>query len=140
MTDTVERVVGKPRDLPDWLLCHAYSPTPGTWIPSQYRSWGTVSASNFVGPLMNHFGYTYYVGYLSAAEVHDASASAAAGIPDRGRRPCHGAHVSDHRPDFAIASPAVLAAIAEATERVRAHQHRFLRRSRRVLDTLGVDP
>ena len=108
MTDTVERGVSKPRDLPDWLLSHgsafttttevarllnvspkevapiaarwrankqAFSPSPGTYvpIPSQYRSWGAVPASHFVDPLMNHLGHPYYVGFLSAAEVHDAA-------------------------------------------------------------------
>ena len=108
MTDTVERVVNKPRDLPDWLLSHgsaftttaevarlldippnvvaaiaarwranrqAFSPSPGTYvpIPSQFRSWGVVPASHFVDPLMKHLGHPYYVGFLSAAEVHDAA-------------------------------------------------------------------
>lgn len=108
MTDTVERVVDKPRDLPDWLLSHgsaftttaevarlldvsskevaaiaarwranrqAFSPSPGTYvpIPSQYRAWGAVPASHFVDPLMKHLGHAYYVGFLSAAEVHDAA-------------------------------------------------------------------
>jgi predicted transcriptional regulator of viral defense system len=53
----------------------AFSPTPGAYvpIPSQYRTWGAVPARNFVDPLMNHLGHPYYVGYLSAAEVHDAA-------------------------------------------------------------------
>jgi predicted transcriptional regulator of viral defense system len=53
----------------------AFSPTPGAYvpIPSQYRSWRAVPARNFVDPLMNHLGHPYYVGYLSAAEVHDAA-------------------------------------------------------------------
>jgi predicted transcriptional regulator of viral defense system len=53
----------------------AFSPSPGTYvpIPSQFRSWGTVPASHFIDPLMNHLGHPYYVGYLSAAEVHDAA-------------------------------------------------------------------
>jgi predicted transcriptional regulator of viral defense system len=53
----------------------AFSPTPGAYvpIPSQYRSWLAVPARNFVDPLMNHLGHPYYVGYLSAAEIHDAA-------------------------------------------------------------------
>jgi predicted transcriptional regulator of viral defense system len=53
----------------------AFSPTPGAYvpIPSQYRSWRAVPALNFVDFLMNHLGHPYYVGYLSAAEVHDAA-------------------------------------------------------------------
>ncbi len=53
----------------------AFSPTPGAYvpIPSQYRSWGAVPARDFVDPLMTHLGHPYYVGYLSAAEVHGAA-------------------------------------------------------------------
>jgi predicted transcriptional regulator of viral defense system len=53
----------------------AFSPSPGAYvpIPSQYRSWRSVPARNFVDPFMNHLGHPYYVGYLSAAEVHDAA-------------------------------------------------------------------
>ena len=53
----------------------AFSPSPGTYvpIPSQFRSWGTVPASHYIDPLMNHLGHPYYVGYLSAAQAHDAA-------------------------------------------------------------------
>ena len=59
-----------------WRASHrAFSPTPGTFvpIPSEFRSWAAVPASHFVDKLMRHFGHPYYVGYLSAAEVHGAA-------------------------------------------------------------------
>lgn len=54
---------------------HAFSPTPGVYvpIPSEFRTWGSVPASHFVDPLMKHLGHPYYVGFLSAAEIHDAA-------------------------------------------------------------------
>jgi predicted transcriptional regulator of viral defense system len=53
----------------------AFSPTRGAYvlIPPQYRTWGAVPASHFVDDLMRFLGHAYYVGYLSAAEVHDAA-------------------------------------------------------------------
>ena len=49
-----------------------FSPTKGAYvpIPSQYRSWGAVPASEFIDPMMNYLGHPYYVCLLSAAEVH----------------------------------------------------------------------
>lgn len=53
----------------------AFSPARGLYIPipPEYRSWGTVPAAWFVDALMWHLGRAYYVGYLSAAEVHGAA-------------------------------------------------------------------
>jgi len=53
----------------------AFSPARGLYvpIPSEYRSWGVVPAAWFIDPLMTHLGRDYYVGYLSAAEVHGAA-------------------------------------------------------------------
>jgi predicted transcriptional regulator of viral defense system len=53
----------------------AFSPTRGAYvlIPPQYRTWGAVPASHFVDDLMRFLGHPYYVGFLSAAEVHDAA-------------------------------------------------------------------
>jgi predicted transcriptional regulator of viral defense system len=42
-------------------------------IPPEFRSWAAVPASHFVDPMMKHLGHDYYVGYLSAAEVHGAA-------------------------------------------------------------------
>lgn len=49
-----------------------FSPTKGVYvpIPPEYRSWRAVPASHFIDPLMRHLGHAYYVGLLSAAEVH----------------------------------------------------------------------
>jgi predicted transcriptional regulator of viral defense system len=49
-----------------------FSPARGLWIPipPQYRTWGAPPAIEFVDDLMNHLGRDYYVGWLSAAELH----------------------------------------------------------------------
>lgn len=51
-----------------------FSPTRGGYvpIPAEYRSWRAVPASHFIDPMMRHLDHEYYVGYLSAAEVHGA--------------------------------------------------------------------
>jgi predicted transcriptional regulator of viral defense system len=53
----------------------AFSPTRGAYVlvPPEYRTWGAVPASHFVDDLMRFLGHPYYVGYLSAAEIHDAA-------------------------------------------------------------------
>ncbi len=52
-----------------------FSPARGLYIPipPEFRSWRAVPALWFVDPLMVHLDRTYYVGYLSAAEVHGAA-------------------------------------------------------------------
>jgi len=53
----------------------AFSPARGLYIPipPEYRSWGAVPAAWFIDALMAHLNRTYYVGYLSAAEIHGAA-------------------------------------------------------------------
>jgi len=52
-----------------------FSPLRGTYVPvpPEYRSWGAVPASHFVDAMMSHLGRSYYVGLLSAAEIHGAA-------------------------------------------------------------------
>lgn len=52
-----------------------FSPTRGAYvpIPPEFRSWGAVPASHFIDALMKYLGHGYYVGYLSAAEVHGSA-------------------------------------------------------------------
>lgn len=52
-----------------------FSPARGLYIPipPEYRSWGAVPAAWFVDLLMMHLDRAYYVGYLSAAELHEAT-------------------------------------------------------------------
>lgn len=52
-----------------------FSPTRGAYvpIPPEFRSWGVVPASHFIDALMKHLNHDYYVGYLSAAEVHGSA-------------------------------------------------------------------
>lgn len=49
-----------------------FSPARGLWvpIPPQFRTWGVVPAEHFVDDLMHHLEREYYVGWLSAAELH----------------------------------------------------------------------
>jgi predicted transcriptional regulator of viral defense system len=59
-----------------WRAKHlAFSPTRGAYVlvPPEHRTWGAVPASHFVDDLMRFLGHAYYVGYLSAAEIHDAA-------------------------------------------------------------------
>lgn len=52
-----------------------FSPSRGLWvaIPAKYRTWGAPPAVEFLDPLMAHLGREYYVGWLSAAEIHGAA-------------------------------------------------------------------
>jgi predicted transcriptional regulator of viral defense system len=53
----------------------AFSPTRGAYvlIPPEFRTWRAVPANHFVDDMMRYLGHSYYVGYLSAAEIHDAA-------------------------------------------------------------------
>lgn len=44
-----------------------------TIVPLEYRSAGALPASSFIDALMRHHGVAYYVGLLSAAEIHGAA-------------------------------------------------------------------
>lgn len=52
-----------------------FSPSRGLWvtIPPKYRMWGAPPAVEFLDPLMTHLDREYYVGWLSAAEIHGAA-------------------------------------------------------------------
>jgi predicted transcriptional regulator of viral defense system len=52
-----------------------FSPSPGLYVPlpPEYKSWGALPAADFIDPLMTHLGHGYYVGLLSAAELHGAA-------------------------------------------------------------------
>lgn len=54
---------------------HFFVPAPGLYIPipSEYSTWGVVPALDFIDQLMKHLGRSYYVGLLSAAELHGAA-------------------------------------------------------------------
>lgn len=47
----------------------------GLWvpIPPEYMTWGAPPAIDIIDALMKHLGTDYYVGWLSAAEIHGAS-------------------------------------------------------------------
>lgn len=52
-----------------------FSPARGLYVavPPEYRSWRAVPADWFVDALMEHLDRRYYVGLLSAAQVHGAA-------------------------------------------------------------------
>lgn len=52
-----------------------FLPAPGLYIPipSEYSTWGVVPAMDFIDQFMRHLGRAYYVGLLSAAELHGAA-------------------------------------------------------------------
>lgn len=54
---------------------HFFAPAPGLYIPipSEFSSWGVVPAMDFIDQLMGFLGRSYYVGLLSAAELHGAA-------------------------------------------------------------------
>lgn len=60
------------RPVQDRLL---FSPSRGLWVPvpPAFRTWGVTPATHFLDALMTHLGRDYYVGWLSAAELHGAA-------------------------------------------------------------------
>lgn len=52
-----------------------FSPRPGLYVAvaPQYRTWGSPPALDFIDPMMQTAGRAYYVGLLSAAELHGAA-------------------------------------------------------------------
>jgi predicted transcriptional regulator of viral defense system len=53
----------------------AFSPARGlfVFVPSEFRSWGVVPADWFIDQMMHHLDREYYVGLLSAAQLHGAA-------------------------------------------------------------------
>jgi predicted transcriptional regulator of viral defense system len=51
------------------------TPTQGLWIPvpPEYLTWGAPPAIDMIDAIMRHLATEYYVGWLSAAEIHGAS-------------------------------------------------------------------
>lgn len=49
--------------------------TKGAWVPvpPQYRRNGAPPVDHFIDPLMQFLGHRYYIGFLSAAQIHGAS-------------------------------------------------------------------
>jgi predicted transcriptional regulator of viral defense system len=52
-----------------------FTPAKGLYVavPAEYRSWGVVPGAWFIDAMMGFLGRPYYVGFLSAAELHGAS-------------------------------------------------------------------
>jgi predicted transcriptional regulator of viral defense system len=56
-----------------------FTPVRGLYVlvPPEYRDWGVVPADWFIDDMMRHLRRRYYVGFLSAANMHGASHQAA---------------------------------------------------------------
>lgn len=69
-SDQVRRRLHAPAQRGEWVR-----PAHGLWIPvpPEYRTWGAPPGIEVVDILMRHVGVGYYVGWLSAAEIHGAS-------------------------------------------------------------------
>jgi predicted transcriptional regulator of viral defense system len=68
--DQVRRRLHVPAGRGQWV-----SPAHGLWIPvpPEYRAWGAPPGIEIVDTLMRHMETDYYVGWLSAAELHGAA-------------------------------------------------------------------
>jgi predicted transcriptional regulator of viral defense system len=51
------------------------TPSQGLWIPvpPEYMTWGAPPAIEVIDAIMDHLAVDYYIGWLSAAELHGAS-------------------------------------------------------------------
>ncbi len=52
-----------------------FSPARGLWvvIPPEFRTWRVIPGAQFIESMMTHLGRDYYIGWLSAAEMHGAA-------------------------------------------------------------------
>ncbi len=68
--DQVRRRLHEPARRGEWV-----TPTHGLWIPvpPEYRTWGAPPGIEIVDAMMRHRNIGYYVGWLSAAQLHGAS-------------------------------------------------------------------
>jgi predicted transcriptional regulator of viral defense system len=66
----VPQRLAAPKRRGEWI-----APARGMWVPvpPEFRAWGGSPATEFIAPLMAHFGVAYYVGWLAAAAVHGAA-------------------------------------------------------------------
>lgn len=69
-TGQVSERLAAPRSRSEWV-----SPTRGLWIPvpSEFRTWGAPPGIEIIDLLARHLGIDYYVGWLSAAQIHGAA-------------------------------------------------------------------
>jgi predicted transcriptional regulator of viral defense system len=80
-TEEASHILGVPRDQVRVRMnryAHAarvFSPARGLWVlvPPEFRTWTVVPGLHFIDAMMGHLGRAYYVGWLSAAEVHGSA-------------------------------------------------------------------
>ena len=68
--DQVRRRLMMPARRGEWV-----NPAHGLWIPvpPEFRTWGGPPGIGIIDRLARHLGVDYYVGWLSAAEIHGAA-------------------------------------------------------------------
>ncbi len=68
--DQVRQRLNAPARRGEWV-----QPTRGLWVPvsPEYRTWGAPPGIEIVDAMMRHRQIGYYVGWLSAAELHGAA-------------------------------------------------------------------
>lgn len=68
--DQVRRRLHEPARRGEWV-----TPTHGLWVPvpPEYQTWGAPPGIEIVDAMMRHRNISYYVGWLSAAQLHGAS-------------------------------------------------------------------
>ncbi|MDR1794711.1 MAG: type IV toxin-antitoxin system AbiEi family antitoxin [Erysipelotrichaceae bacterium] len=80
-TEVIAKILGIPKNqvsqrmAPLKLRGEIITPAKGLWVPvpPEYLAWGAPAALDLIAPFMSYFGANYYVGWLSAAELHGAS-------------------------------------------------------------------
>jgi predicted transcriptional regulator of viral defense system len=80
-TDELAALLGIPKNhVPQRMVAlkrrrEIVSPAQGLWVPvpPEYMTWGAPPAIDVIDSLMRHLKTDYYIGWLSAAELHGAS-------------------------------------------------------------------
>jgi len=83
-TDDLATLLSIPKNhVPQRMAAHKrrneiITPAQGLWIPvsPEYMTWGAPPAIEIINAMMNYLKTAYYIGWLSAAELHGASHNA----------------------------------------------------------------
>lgn len=69
-TDHVRKRLHAPATRGEWVM-----PVRGLWlpVPPEFRTWGALPGLEMIDAMMQHLAVPYYVGWLSAAEIHGAA-------------------------------------------------------------------
>lgn len=124
-TREVAELLGVPEDqvrvrlLPLIRTGKIFTPSRGLWIPipTGFRTWKVTPGLHFIDDLMKHLGRSYYVGWLSAAEIWGAAHQRPQVFQVAVDRPVANRRIERVRLEFATrARAAKLPAISKLTE------------------------